>query len=77
MGDTGDIDRRLAEQSERVARLEERMETKQAEYRTDIARLAEDMAKRDTRLLLWVIAVVGLGIAVIGILPNLPAIFGW
>jgi len=52
------------------------METKQAEYRTDIARLAEDMAKRDTRLLLWVIAVVGLGIAVIGILPNLPAIFG-
>ncbi len=33
--------------SERLAILEERMKTMQADYRTDIARLAEDMAKRD------------------------------
>ena len=31
-----------------VAVLEERMNTVQADYRTDIARLAEDMAKRET-----------------------------
>ncbi len=30
--------------------LEERMNTKQAEYQTDIARLAEQMAQRDARL---------------------------
>ena len=36
------------ELSERIARLEERMKTMQAEYKTDIARLAEYMAKRDT-----------------------------
>ena len=30
-----------------LARLEERMNTMQAEYKTDIARLAEGMAKRD------------------------------
>ena len=35
------------ELSERIARLEERMKTMQAEYKTDIARLAEDMARRD------------------------------
>ncbi|MCY3981453.1 MAG: hypothetical protein OXE76_16320 [Alphaproteobacteria bacterium] len=38
------------ELSERIARLEERMKTMQAEYKTDIARLAEDNAKRDARL---------------------------
>ncbi len=31
----------------RLAVLEERMKTMQAEYKTDIARLAEDAAKRD------------------------------
>lgn len=37
-------DHELARQ---IAVLKERMNTMQAEYRTDIARLAEDMAKRD------------------------------
>ena len=37
------------ELSERLVALEERMNTVQAEYRTDIARLAEDMAKREAR----------------------------
>ena len=35
------------ELARQFAVLEERMKTMQAEYRTDIARLAEDMAKRD------------------------------
>ncbi len=31
----------------RIAALQERVKSKQAEYRTDKSRLAEDMAKRD------------------------------
>ena len=49
-----------------LAILEERMKTMQSEYRTDIARLAEDMAKRETRMLLFVAAIIGLGIAILG-----------
>ncbi|MCY4259367.1 MAG: hypothetical protein OXC91_03795 [Rhodobacteraceae bacterium] len=52
---------------ERLARLEERMKTMQAEYRTDIARLAEDMAKRETRLLLAIAGMIGLAVAVLGL----------
>ena len=51
--------------AERLARLEEGMKTMQAEYKTDIARLAEDMAKRETRLLLALIVIVGLAVAVL------------
>lgn len=36
------------------------MKTMQAEYKTDIARLAEDMAKRETRLILALLAIVGI-----------------
>ena len=65
------------ELSERTARLEERMKTMQAEYKTDIALLAktiaEDNAKRDTEAAkrdkdnlrwqvgLWIAAIVVLG----------------
>jgi len=55
-----------------IARLEERMNTMQAEYKTDIARLAEDMAKRDTeaarretRLILAILGIVGLAVALL------------
>lgn len=41
------------------------MNTKQAKYKTDIARLAEDMAKRDIRMLIAVISVMALGLAVL------------
>ena len=49
-----------------LAVLEERMKTMQAEYRTDIARLAEDIAKREKdntrwQIGLWLAAVVVLG----------------
>ena len=70
------------ELSERLARLEGEMaavEARQPEYRTDIARLAEDMAKRDTeaakretRLLLAVAGMVSLAVIVLGLLMRLP-----
>jgi len=51
------------------AELAERMKTMQAEYKTDIARLAEDIAKRDrdnTRWMvgLWIAAIVVLGVVI-------------
>ncbi len=53
----------------KMAALEERMKTMQAEYKTDIARLAEDIAKRDrdnTRWMvgLWIAAIVVLGVVI-------------
>ena len=63
------------ELARQLAVLEERMKTMQAEYRTDIARLAEDMAKhnveaakRETRMLLAVAAMIGLAVAILGFL---------
>ncbi|MCY4289916.1 MAG: hypothetical protein OXC63_15185 [Aestuariivita sp.] len=41
--------------------MEERTETKQAEYHTDIARLAEQSAHREVRLIFAMIAIVGVG----------------
>jgi len=58
---------------ERMARQEERMNTMQAEYRTDIARLAEDNAKRETRTLLAIAAMIGLAVAILGLLIGLPS----
>ena len=40
-----------------LARLEERMNTVQAEYKTDIARLAEDAAKRDKQSTFMIVGV--------------------
>ncbi len=68
-----------------VARLEERMNTMQAEYKTDIARLAEQlaerdarlaerdarMAERDSRLLQWMVGIAVAGVAVLGLLIRL------
>lgn len=70
----------ITDLARQLAALEERMNTKQAEYKTDIARLAEDMAKRDTdaakretRLILAVFAIVALATAILGFLIRLPA----
>ncbi|MCY4153352.1 MAG: hypothetical protein OXE94_14115 [Aestuariivita sp.] len=63
-----------------VKALEERMETKQAEYRTDISHLAEKMAERDkeaaqreTRLILAIAVIVGVGLAIFGFLTAPPS----
>ncbi len=48
-----------------MARLEERMKTTQAEYKTDIARLAEDAAKRETRLILAMAGFIAVAVAIL------------
>ncbi len=53
------------ELSERIARLEERMKTMQADYKTDIARLAEESAKREIRLLLAILGMIALAVAIL------------
>ena len=65
--------------TEELAVLEERMNSHQAEYRTDIARLAEDMvkrvaeaAKRETRMLLAVAGLISFGVVILGILIRWP-----
>lgn len=57
----------------KLVALEERMNTKQAEYKTDIARLAEDAAKRDaeaakreTRLIVTIAGLLAVAVAVLG-----------
>ena len=54
-----------------VAVLEERMERKQAEYKTDIEMLARKMAERDARLLVMVAGLIVAGVAVLGFLIRL------
>lgn len=61
------------ELSERIVRLEERMKTMQAEYKTDIARLAEDIAKRDKDNLRWLIGLWIAAIVVLGFVIRLSA----
>lgn len=55
-----------------VAVLEERMKTTQAEYKTDIARLAEDAAKRETRLIVTLVGLVIGAVAILGVLIRWP-----
>ena len=49
------------------------MKTMQAEYKTDIARLAEDMAKRDKDNLRWMIGLWIAAIVVLGFVIRLSA----
>ena len=44
------------------------MNTQKAEYKTDIARLAEDLAKREAQIIWTLIAVGGLSTAILGTL---------
>ena len=50
----------------RLAVLEERMDTMNERYDKGWALLREDMAKRETRMLLAIAGMFGLGIAVLG-----------
>ena len=68
-------DERMAELAERMARfegeakaMEARAETRQHEYKTDIARLSEESARRETRMLLAMAGIVSLGVVVLGFL---------
>ncbi len=55
-----------------LARLEERMKTMQAEYKTDIARLAEDNAKRETRLVTMMVTLIVAAVIILGVLIRWP-----
>ena len=48
-----------------LAVLDERMNSKQQEYKTDIAKLAAQLANRDRAMILAVVSVVALGIAIL------------
>ncbi len=76
------------ELSERIAVLEEKMNTKQQEYKTDIARLAEQMAnwksdmvdrdieagKRENRQLLAILGGIAVATTILGVLiAGIPA----
>ncbi|MCY4227672.1 MAG: hypothetical protein OXD44_08675 [Gammaproteobacteria bacterium] len=65
--------RKLNEQnhelSERIAVLEQKMETQKQEYKTDIAMLAEKMDRRDN-MLLAVLGGLAVATAVLGLLIN-------
>ena len=50
------------------------MKTMQAEYKTDIAMLAADIAKRDKQLLLAIAGIVGLATAILGVLIGVLAL---
>ena len=66
----------MEELRERVVRLEERMETMKAEYKTDIAILARQLAERDTSNTRWLIGTIAVAtvliVAVLGLLIRWP-----
>jgi len=59
-------DKQYHELDKRIEVLSRDMDKKQAEYKTDIAILAKDIAQRDTRNLLAMIVVFSVGIAILG-----------
>lgn len=61
-----------AELAAELAVLEERRKTMQVEYKTDIARPAEDNAKRETRLIVTIAGLLAFAVAVLGLLIRWP-----
>ena len=55
------------------AGLEERMKTMQAKYKAEVARLAEDNAKQETRLIVTVAGLLAFAVAVLGLLIAGPS----
>lgn len=64
------IDPNVHDLAVKMAALEERMKTMQAEYKTDIARLAEDNAKRETRLLISIAGLLAVAVAILGMVLS-------
>ena len=63
----------------KMAQLEERMKTMQAEYKTDIAMLAadnakraEEAAKRETRIILTIGGLIVAGVTILSVLIRWP-----
>ena len=53
------------ELSERIARLEERMETRKAETEAGFERLSKELAQRDRAMILAMIVIIGLAVAIL------------
>ncbi len=53
------------ELSERLARLEERMDTRKAETDTGFERLSKELAQRDRAMLLAILGMVALAVAIL------------
>jgi len=53
------------ELSERLARLEERMETRKAETEAGFERLSKELAQRDRAMLLAIFAMIALAVAIL------------
>ena len=58
------------ELNERVARLEERMNTIQANLTATLEGFRTDMAKRETRLVFYMIAIVSIGFTIFGFVTT-------
>ena len=56
----------------KLAVLEKRAKTMQAEYKADVARLAEDNAKREFRLIMTIAGLLAFAVAAIGLLIRWP-----
>ena len=46
------------------------MNTRQVEYKTDIAHLAANNTRRDVLLMIWIVVVVGLGFTILGFIQG-------
>ncbi|MCY3856862.1 MAG: hypothetical protein OXF33_09200 [Rhodospirillales bacterium] len=53
------------ELSERLARLEERMDTRKAETETGFERLSKELAQRDRAMLLAILGMIALAVAIL------------
>ncbi len=62
-------DKNYADLAAKVAALEERMNTRQAEYKTDIAMLEAANSKRHVQLIAVVLAALALAVGLIKFLP--------
>ena len=66
--DNHELARRLAVLEERMKTMDERYDKGWALLREDMAKRDAEAAKRETRMLLAVAAIIGLGVAIIGFL---------
>ena len=69
------LEKRIAEVKADIAQLDARTEKRIAEVKAEIARLETLIAGRETRLLRWMAATVGAGVAFLSLLIALLEVF--
>ena len=63
---------KVTELAERMAALEERMNTHQADYKSALERMERKNTERETRMLLAVAGLLSFAVVILGILIRLP-----